>query len=144
VAATEARLRSWAGADSPQWIIARQGSAALGRITLVETRRGVAEIGVMVVPAAQRRGLALQAVCAVTAWALSEGGRVRVFADLDPDNVASERLFRRAGYGFEARQTATWVTHTGVADSLVFAATRGWQAPDPTRATAAPPTGCSA
>lgn len=129
VDATRRKLARWETPATPQWVIARGDEAALGRITLMSKREGVAEIGIQIVPAAQGTGLARRAVCAVTAYGLGELGLVRVAADVDPANEASKRLFERSGFTLEGSQTATWVTHTGVADSLIYAATRGWKAP---------------
>jgi RimJ/RimL family protein N-acetyltransferase len=129
IAETGSRLARLEAPSSPQWVIVRDDGPALGRITLIGRRKGVAEIGIQVVPAEQGKGLARRAVCAVTAYALDELGLVRVAADVDPDNGASARVFERAGFAFEGRQKNTWITHTGVWDSLIFAATTGWKPP---------------
>lgn len=128
-AETRRRLIRWETPATPQWAIAKGEAPALGRITLMSRRRGVAEIGVQVVPVEQGAGLARRAVCAIAAYGLGELGLVRVEADVDPANAASVRLFERAGFTLEGRCRNTWVTHLGVADSLIFAATTGWRAP---------------
>ncbi len=127
--ATRRKLARWGTPGTPQWAIVRDDGPALGRVTLMSKREGVAEIGVQIVPAAQGTGLARRGVCAVTVYGLGELGLVRVMADVDPDNEASRRLFERSGFTLEGRQKDTWVTHTGVADSLIYAATRGWKPP---------------
>ncbi|MGD2133644.1 MAG: GNAT family N-acetyltransferase [Maricaulaceae bacterium] len=127
---TRARAAAWSLDDaSPQWAITEDGEAALGRVTLIARREGVMEIGVQLAPAAQGRGLAARAVAAATAFGLGERSLVRVYADIDPDNVRSVRLFERAGYAFEGRLKANWVTHAGVTDSVIYAATTNWRAP---------------
>jgi RimJ/RimL family protein N-acetyltransferase/heme-degrading monooxygenase HmoA len=129
VAATRRKLARSETPATPQWVIVRDDGPALGRVTLMSRRLGVAELGIQVVPSAQRTGLARRAVCAITDYGLDELGLVRVAADVDPENEASRRLFERAGFTLEGRQKDAWVTHTGVADSLIYAATRGWKAP---------------
>ncbi len=129
---TRVRLVRWSGPPTPQWAIVRSGPApdvASGRVTLMARRPGVAEIGVQIVPAEQGRGLARRAVCALTAFALAELKLMRVFADVDPANAASARVFARAGFRLEGRLKDAWVTHAGVADSLIYAATREWTPP---------------
>jgi RimJ/RimL family protein N-acetyltransferase/heme-degrading monooxygenase HmoA len=126
---TRRRLLRWASPSSPQWAMVAGDGPALGRVTLMSRRQGVAEIGFSVVPAERGKGLASRAVIAMTAYALSELGLVRVYGDLDPDNRASERVFLRSGYAFEGREKDSWVTHVGVLDSLIYAATRGWKPP---------------
>jgi len=126
---TRALVDRWSqDADSPQWAITTDGATALGRITLIAVRDRVMEVGVQVAPAHQGAGLAWRAIMAVTAYGLGAEGRglARLYADIDPDNTACVRAFERAGYRLEGRLVANWVTHTGVADSLIYAATAGW------------------
>jgi RimJ/RimL family protein N-acetyltransferase len=55
-------------------------------------------------------------------------GRRRVFADTDPDNMASRRLLERLGFTLEGRLRAEWETHIGVRDSLIYGLLREeWQ-----------------
>jgi RimJ/RimL family protein N-acetyltransferase/heme-degrading monooxygenase HmoA len=129
VAETRRRLLAWSGPTSPQWAIVRGAGPVLARITLISRRAGVGEVGFQVVPAARRQGLARRAVCAVTRHALDELGLVRVFGNCDPRNVASVGVFERAGFVFEGRLTNDYVTPSGVADSLIYAATTGWTLP---------------
>lgn len=128
--ATHALLSEWsADKDSPQWVIARNEvdcsvpSPALGRVTLMPRREGVMEVGIQVSPAEQGKGLARQAVAAVTRYALGCLSVKRVYGDVDPENAGCVRMFERAGFRLEGRLVANWVTHTGVEDSLIFAAT---------------------
>ncbi|TNE90039.1 MAG: N-acetyltransferase [Deltaproteobacteria bacterium] len=116
---TRALLEGWSTA--PQWAITEEGGEAMGRITLVPVRQAVAEIGVMVVPAFRGRGLARRAVRVLTAHALATG-HIRVQADIDPANTPSVRTFEAAGYVFEGHLRNTWLTHTGPADTLMYAA----------------------
>lgn len=120
-------LQQWDTA--PQWAITRDGGEALGRITLMTVRYAVGEIGVMVVPAHRGQGLATRAVIALTEHALA-AGRIRVSADIDPDNTASIRTFERAGFVLEGHLRHNWLTHKGPADSLIYAATEGWTVPE--------------
>jgi RimJ/RimL family protein N-acetyltransferase/heme-degrading monooxygenase HmoA len=126
---TRRRLLRMSAPGSPQWVIVRDDGPALGRVTLMSRRQGVAELGFQVVPAERGRGLARRATCAVTTYALNELGLVRVYGDLDPENQASKRVFDRAGFTPEGREKDAWVTHVGVSDSLIYAATRGWTPP---------------
>lgn len=146
--ATRALLHAWSeDTSSPQWVILEttgiSGVAvataaadsvdvthgtALGRITLVARRKGVMEIGVQTTPEHQGKGLARRAIAAVTAYGLRVLGLVRVYADVDPENTPCVRVFQRAGFLLEGRLVSNWVAHTGVVDSLIFAATTrgGW------------------
>jgi [ribosomal protein S5]-alanine N-acetyltransferase len=65
------------------------------------------------------RGIVTEAVTALVDLLFAEGQR-RVFADTDPDNIASIRVAERLGFTLEARLRGEWETHIGVRDSLIF------------------------
>ena len=127
-AETRAQITTWnESPDSPQWTITGDDDRACGRVTLVAHRQGVMEVGIQVAPDSQGRGIARRAICAVTLYGHSELGLGRVFADIDPDNHACIRTFERAGYRREGHLVANWATESGFVDSLIYAATAGWQ-----------------
>jgi len=127
---TRALVDRWCkDADSPQWAITTDGETALGRITLIAVREGVMEVGLQVAPVHQSGGLARRAIVAVTLHGLGPLRLSRLYADIDPENVGCVRSFERAGYRLEGHLVANWVTKSGAADSLIFAATAGWGTP---------------
>ncbi|RYY33293.1 MAG: N-acetyltransferase [Sphingomonadales bacterium] len=116
-----ARLREWIRPDAtwPAWVIESDG-AVIGRIALGQQRPRVAEIGYAVSRTMWGRGFAREAVAAVLAFAFGAAGMRRVFADVDPDNVASVKLLTSLGFVEEGRLRAEWETHLGIRDSLIF------------------------
>ncbi len=127
---TRAKIAAWSEhPDSPQWAITGDDGEARGRITLIARREGVMEVGVQVVPSAQGRGYARRSIIAVTEYGLGVLKLGRVFADIDPDNHGCVRAFEAAGFRCEGRLVNNWMTHTGFADSLIYAATTGWRRP---------------
>ena len=62
----------------------------------VDAREG--ELGYVVSPAARGRGLALDALCTLTAWVVDELGLLRVELRIDAANTGSKRVAERAGY----------------------------------------------
>ena len=44
----------------------------------------------------------------------------RVFADIDPDNIASIRVFGKLGFTRGGLLRGTWNTHIGIRDSVIF------------------------
>jgi RimJ/RimL family protein N-acetyltransferase len=60
-----------------------------------------AEVGFLVVPAARRRGVGVEALRLISAWALGTLGLQRVGLATIGDNVATQRLAERAGYRHE-------------------------------------------
>jgi RimJ/RimL family protein N-acetyltransferase len=130
VEATRVRLVRACAPATPQWAIVEGDGPALGRVTLMARRPGVAEIGVQVVPSARSRGVGRRGVSALTAFALAELKLLRLYADIDPENAASVKVFKRSGYRLEGRMKHAWVTHRGVSDSLIFAATQEWRPPE--------------
>ena len=72
--------------------------------------------------------IAREAVRAVIAQVFGEGTR-RIFADIDPEAVASARLLERIGFTCEGRLREEWETHIGVRDTLIYAMLRReWRA----------------
>lgn len=94
---------------------------ALGRVAMIPRGEGVFEAACMTVPAAQGRGLTRAALAKALDFAFLESGARRVYADIDPDNAASIRLFERLGFQHEGRLRAAWATHIGVRDTIMMA-----------------------
>jgi RimJ/RimL family protein N-acetyltransferase len=103
------------------WALTRDGGAALGRITLFVQRKGVAEVGVILRKAAQGQGLTGEALRLVADYAFADLGIFRLWADVDPDNVASLALFERNGFAREGVLRHNWKTHIGLRDSVILA-----------------------
>lgn len=102
---------------------AENGGEARGRIALFRLREGVGEFGVVMRPDAQGKGLARRALALLVERAFADGFH-RLYADIDPENAASIRLFERAGFTREAYLRANWVTHLGVRDTVIYARLR--------------------
>lgn len=96
-------------------------SLALGWVILMPRSPGIAEIGYILVPDARGQGLAREALDALLDHARKTKDLRRIYADIDPDNTASKRLLEGAGFVQEAHLRATWETHLGVRDSLIYA-----------------------
>ncbi len=94
-------------------------SDAVGRVSLFPQREGVLEVGIILARAAWGRGFAKDALEAVVAHGFASGAH-RVHADVDPDNVASLRLFERAGFVREGVLRKNWRTHLGLRDTVLL------------------------
>jgi len=96
-------------------------SAARGEITIFAGRwPGALEVGILLDRAAWGRGLARGALEAVVAYGFGPLDAHRVFADVDPENAASLRLFERAGFQREGVLRQTWRTHLGLRHSVIL------------------------
>lgn len=121
LADTEADIRWWQEVNGDAaWAIEHEGKV-VGRIGLYRIREGVREVGVFLLREAHGKGIALPAVNAIVEYGFAQLGLHRIGADIDVANVASIRLFERAGFVFEARLRGYWKTHTGIQDSLIYA-----------------------
>jgi len=112
------------------WAITLKGDdTAIGTLAAHEKRQGkVVEIGYALVRAQWGSGLAREAVSALVTRLFAEGNR-RVFADTDPDNVASNRLLEKLGFTREGHLRGEWETHLGVRDSYIWGMLAGdWSA----------------
>lgn len=106
--------------DSLHWALTEDGGEALGRLSLFKRREGVAEIGVIIRAAAQGKGLTSECLRFVCGFGFETLGLMRIFADVDPDNVASLRLFERNGFEREGVFRNNWTTHIGTRDSVIL------------------------
>jgi RimJ/RimL family protein N-acetyltransferase len=103
------------------WVpVAREGGAALGRFIAINRLDGVAEIGHLVVKDRQGEGIGRECLSTLLTHLFRAEGLRRIYADVDPDNAASNRLCERLGFTLEGRMRANWHTHIGVRDSLIW------------------------
>lgn len=103
------------------WAITLKGDdTAIGYVAAGEKRQGnVTEIGYFLTREHWGTGLAAEAVSRVIDQIFSEGQR-RVFADTDPENLASRKLLERLGFTLEGILRGEWETHIGVRDTVLY------------------------
>jgi RimJ/RimL family protein N-acetyltransferase len=80
----------------------------------------IAEVGYIVVKQRQGEGIAREALAALVDHLFTADGVRRIYADVDPDNTASNRLVERLGFTLEGRLREQWTTHIGARDSLIW------------------------
>jgi RimJ/RimL family protein N-acetyltransferase len=76
------------------------------------------DIGYLLDPACQGRGLMREALTAVIARAFAVHALPRIQADVDPRNAASLRLLARLGFRETHRQARTWLVGEQWCDSV--------------------------
>lgn len=91
-------------------------------VNLHETK-GVAEIGYTLAPAHWGRGYASEAARAVVDDLVTRVGVQRIQADLDPANVASQRVLESIGLVFESHTRKSFLWRGEWADDMSYAAT---------------------
>lgn len=106
----------------PCWAITRREAPdqAIGWVILMIRKESVAEIGYILVPSARGEGIAFEACERIVTYGFDEGMR-RIFADIDPDNTPSIALMEKLGFLYEGRHVASWHTHLGIRDSVIYA-----------------------
>lgn len=102
------------------WAITEDGHTAHGWVMMTDKRPGVAEIGYILRGDRWGRGYTKEAVSAVISYAFAHLQMRRIYADTDPENVASIALLKSLGFTLEGHLRAEWRTHIGVRDSLIF------------------------
>ncbi|WP_375201910.1 GNAT family N-acetyltransferase [Hyphococcus sp.] len=100
VSETVSLLKKWnEGTEETTWaIVEHENGEARGRATLIPRGREIWEIGIMLCPKAQGRGLAAKALAEIIEDGFDHRGARRIFADIDTDNRPSIRLFERLGF----------------------------------------------
>lgn len=103
----------WAMLGFGFWsVIERQSGARIGEVGFVEGRRnivpsliGVPECGWSLIPSAQGKGYATEAVGAALVWGDEYFGKVRMACIIAPDNAASLRVAAKSGFREALRTT---------------------------------------
>lgn len=93
--------RSDAEAPFGAWVMLEaESSLVVGDIGFIlpPDEAGEIEVGYSVVPSRRRRGYATEALKALVAWAFEQPGIAAILAGTDPDNSASQRVLRSAGF----------------------------------------------
>lgn len=117
-------VRACIGEKSPDWrcwAITRRGDdRAIGFVGVTEKRQGnVSEIGYALSRAYWGLGFAFEALTGLIRQIFSEGQR-RIYADTDPENLASRALLERLGFQLEGYLRAEWETHIGIRDTTLY------------------------
>ncbi|HNR77362.1 MAG TPA: GNAT family protein [Parvularculaceae bacterium] len=122
VAETIENLKKWTtGVDEVSWAVCESADGpALGRISLFTRGRDVWEAACMIAPAARGKNLAARALAEGVDHVFDKKGARRVFADVDPDNIPSLRVFEKLGFRREGVLRGNWSTHIGERDSVIF------------------------
>jgi len=95
--------------------------AYLGEMTLALGEHRVGELGLGLVPAARGRGIATEALVAVTDWAFAELGLGRMQVFVSPENAAAHRLAERAGFRSEGVLRGYWEEGDTRLDVIILA-----------------------
>jgi RimJ/RimL family protein N-acetyltransferase len=104
------RFAAWETRPAPHgreawlnWVVrARDGGRALGWVQAT-VRDGTASVAYALLPAERGHGAASDAVRALATWLRAAHGVAEVTASIAPENAASERVARAAGFAPTAR-----------------------------------------
>lgn len=102
------------------WAITHENDQALGWVVLAEHRQGVKEIGYILRRSHHGRGIAREAIHRVIKHGFDDLYLRKVIADVDPDNIASNKLLSSMGFQKEGYMRQEWETHLGVRDSIMW------------------------
>lgn len=97
-----ARALRWKGEHGADWVVRREG-APVGRVGLrtVDLEEGRAEVAYWTAPEARGNGVAIQALTALSNWALETVGFHRLDLHHSVQNAASCRVAVKCGYKVE-------------------------------------------
>jgi ribosomal-protein-alanine N-acetyltransferase len=124
--ASEAELAEWLVPDGGwdegrSWAVAEsEAGPAVARLSAMDRGDGITELGWLVIRERQGQGVAREALGALIEHLFDVEGRRRLYADIDPDNAASNRLVESLGFTLEGRLREQWTTHIGRRDSLIW------------------------
>ena len=120
--------RQWArihdGEGVSQAVVEADSDRAIGLVWLaLRPQPHVGGLGYWIVPQERGRGAATAAVRLVAPWALGALALRRLEAWVQPENLASQRVLRHAGFQEEGRLRNFLTVDGEAADALVFATT---------------------
>ncbi|WP_338244055.1 GNAT family N-acetyltransferase [Aurantiacibacter hainanensis] len=98
-----------------------EGGKPVFRMVASSEVEQVAEIGYILVPGNEGRGIARECVSALITHLIREEGFHRIFADVDPRNTRSNALLERLGFTREGHLRHTMKTHIGWTDTWLWA-----------------------
>ena len=103
------------------WIAApHDGGAPVFRMVATPKVEQVAEIGYIMVPGNEGKGIARECVSGLITHLFRKEGFHRLFADVDPRNQRSNHLLERLGFTKEAHLRHAMKTHIGWTDSWLW------------------------
>ncbi|MFB0610999.1 GNAT family N-acetyltransferase [Aurantiacibacter poecillastricola] len=105
--------RSWVAEPS-------EGGAPVFRMFTSQNGPQVNEIGYIIVPGNEGRGIARECLSALFTHLFREEGVHRIFADVDPRNTRSNALLEKLGFTMEGHLRHTMKTHIGWCDSYIW------------------------
>jgi RimJ/RimL family protein N-acetyltransferase len=100
--------------------VGRQAVGGIGYVLQPDVERVSAEIGYWLGESYWRRGIATEALIAVTKYAIDRHGLTRVFALPFAWNTASCRVLEKAGYTLEARLRRSAIKDGEITDQFLF------------------------
>ena len=118
------QIQRWfAGRGGMQWGIEHGSDGrVIGTVTLFlfmpEHHR--CEVGFILHPDFWGRGLASEAVARALTYAFDELGMQRIEADVDPRNLASQRMLKRLGFQHEGLMRERWRVAGEIQDGLML------------------------
>jgi RimJ/RimL family protein N-acetyltransferase len=83
------------------WAITADGETCLGWASLLREAPGQFSAGYMTIPTARGQGLAKAALAALLRYGFVERGKIRIIAEIEPDNRASIRTVEALGFRLE-------------------------------------------
>jgi RimJ/RimL family protein N-acetyltransferase len=103
-------------------VVRNEDSRLVGTVLLFRFDEGSArmEIGYVLGRAFWRKGLMREALTAVCAHAFASMGVRRIEAEVDPDNLASNRLLVRLGFTREGTLRKRWVAKGAAYDTHIY------------------------
>lgn len=105
-------------------VVAGEAAGGIGLERLDDVHRRTAELGYWLGASYWGRGLATEAVVALTRYGFEQLGLERIQAGVFDWNGASARVLEKAGYAFEARMRRHVVKDGRVGDVLLYARVR--------------------
>lgn len=117
---TKVAAQAWDSGGAVFAVVDAETDRIVGTIGAHGMRDGIAHVGYWTRPEARGRGLTTDALRTLSRWLLGERGAVRVELVVEPDNAASVRVARSAGFTEEGLLRQRMNLRGRHADVLMF------------------------
>jgi RimJ/RimL family protein N-acetyltransferase len=112
---------NWDAGEAYSFALVGDNDELLGSVAMRMLRFSTGHIGYWVAPAARGRGIATTALKTLSRWAVEDLGLKRLELMTDPENIASQRVAKKAGFRREGIRRSALEYRDGTRrDSVMF------------------------
>ncbi|MBW4649258.1 MAG: GNAT family N-acetyltransferase [Kastovskya adunca ATA6-11-RM4] len=116
----EAFIQGEYAANSRQWTICLKAGQVIGSLSIHGVEDAIAQMGFILHADYQGYGYATEAVRSAVDYAFTDWGLHRLFLNIDPNNIPSQRIAQKLGFTLEGHLRQSFYLRGIYLDELVY------------------------